>query len=447
MPEAERLHRDAHAIYNAALKSADAYAAVQCRLRLQEHAVWVDGEPIDLGESGRIVVVGAGKASARMAQAVEAVLGDRVAGGVVSVKDGHSAPTRRVVVKEAAHPLPDRRSLANGRAILDAVSHLRPNDVVLCLLSGGGSALMESLPEGLMLDDLRAVTRTLMLGGADIVELNCVRKHLSEMKGGQLARAAAPARVVSLILSDVIGDDLSSIASGPTVPDPTTFGEALEIMRRYGALDAAETGAAVSVIRRAADGALAETPKPDDPLFARVRNVIVGSNRLAVEAAAAAAKALGYDTRILSTYLQGEAREVGRVLGGIAREQRERAGPAARLCYLGGGETTVTVRGEGRGGRNQECALGAVALLEGLSGVVLLCAATDGGDGSSDAAGAVVDGQTQERARAAGLHARAALDKNDSHTFFAALGTQVKPGPTMTNVNDLVVMLVEGDGA
>jgi len=301
---------------------------------------------------------------------------------------------------------------------------------------------MESLGEGLALDDLRAVTRGLMLGGATIVELNAVRKHLSLIKGGQLARQAGPARIAALVLSDVIGDDLSSIASGPTTADPSTFAGALDIMRRYGVDHHPEAQTAMRYLEAGAAGAHAETPKPGDALFADVHNVIVGSNRLAIEAAATRAETLGYRVEVLTTYLHGEARDAGRVLAGIARERSERRAPGERWCLLAGGETTVTVRGHGRGGRNHEMALAAALALEGVPDVTMLCAATDGGDGASDAAGALCDGQTVPHARACGLRPQAMLDDNDSHTFFAALGAQVRPGPTLTNVNDIAIMLI-----
>lgn len=434
---------DARAIYDAALAAADARNAVTRNLRFGDGVLHAGPHALALAPQGRIILVGAGKASARMAQAAEDLLGGRVTGGVISVKDGHAVPARRVKVVEAGHPLPDERSLAAGRAILEQVSGLGHDDIVLCLISGGGSALMESLGKGLTLDDLRTVTRALMHGGANIVELNTVRKHLSLIKGGQLARRAHPARVIAFILSDVVGDDLSSIASGPTTADPTTFADALDVLRRYGASDAAETQAVRAYVERGARGELLDTPKADDPLFDRVCNVIVGSNRIAIDAAVARAEALGYRTEVLTTCLQGEARDAGQMLAAIARERCERQAPGERWCLMAGGETTVTVHGHGRGGRNHELALAAALALDGQHGATLLSAATDGGDGSSDAAGAVCDGRTLARARTLGLNARALLDDNDSDRFFAALNDQVKPGPTLTNVNDVVIMLTD----
>ena len=387
-------------------------------------------------------MVGAGKAGARMAEAVEEILGARVAGGVISVKDGHAGHSERISIREAGHPLPDARSLANGRAIIEAVRGLSAQDIVLCLLSGGGSALMESLGEGLSLQHLRVVTSALMHAGANIVELNCVRKHLSRLKGGQLARWAQPARVYSVILSDVVGDDLSVIASGPTCPDPSTFAEALETLARFGIDGLSEAAAVRDYLQAGAEGKLTETPKPSDPLFEHVGNVIAADNREAVRAAAQRAHELGYSSEIVTTYLQGEAREVARVFVAIARERAAR--DEHRLCVLAGGETTVTVQARGgRGGRNQELALSAALELNGLEGITLLAAATDGGDGSSDAAGAIVDGHTVAAGRGMGLNARRLLDANDSHRYFAALDSQVTTGPTLTNVNDLLIILIQ----
>ena len=443
MSETAQSH--ARQIFRAALAAADAAAAVRRNLQWQGDALQVGATRFPLEPSSRISVVGAGKASARMAQTVEDILGARIHHGFISVKDGHGAPTRYTTIHEAGHPLPDERSLANGRHILTQVHGLAPHDLALCLISGGGSALMELLGEGLTLDHLRTITRAVMLGGANIVELNCVRKHLSRLKGGQLARAAQPARLCALILSDVVGDDLSAIASGPTCPDATTFADALDVVRRYAwrgnPSDDAPLAPLIHYLERGERGELPDTPKPDDPLFLQVYNLVIGNNRMAVEAAAQQARALGYQTEIITTFMQGEAREAGKLLAAIARERVTQG--ARKLCLLAGGETTVSVSGKGKGGRNQELALAAAIALEGLAGVTLLSAATDGGDGSSDAAGALVDADTLARARAKDLRAQRMLDDNDSHSFFAALGAQVVTGPTFTNVNDVVVMVVE----
>ncbi|MEP7200770.1 MAG: glycerate kinase [Chloroflexota bacterium] len=434
---------DVMQIFHAALEAADSREAVRRNLRMDADGLHVGDRRIPLPDGARLVVVGAGKGSARMAQAVEETLGDPIRRGFISVKDGHRAPTKQIVVREAGHPLPDERSLTNGQAIIEQVRGLSPHDVALCLLSGGGSALLENLGEGLTLEDLRTITKVLMHGGANIVELNCVRKHLSLLKGGQLARWAQPATVCALILSDVVGDDLSAIASGPTCPDPTTFADALAIVQRYapGTAHEQRLSEVARYLARGARGEIAETPKSSDPLFANVHNLIIGSNRLAIEAASRTAASLGYATEIVTTFMQGEAREVGKLLAAMARERIARG--EQRVCLLAGGETTVTVRGNGRGGRNQELALGAAIALDGVACITLLSAATDGGDGASDAAGAIIDGATLARAQAVGLNAQRVLADNDSHHFFVALGDQIVTGPTLTNVNDVVVMLIE----
>ncbi len=445
----------------AALAAADAYEAVRRNAHLDGDQLTVGATSLTLTAQTKLVVVGAGKASARMAQALEAVLGERINGGLVSVKDGHSALTRIVQIREASHPLPDARSLANGRAIIEQVRGLTADDVVLCLLSGGGSALMEALGADLTLEHLRTTTRAVMLGGANIVELNTIRKHLSLLKGGQLARWASPARVCSLILSDVVGDDLTAIASGPTSPDPTTFADALTVLQRYTTYTTKESAPrpalammpapdahdersdlahAQAYLERGARGEWRDTPKPDDALFRHVHNLIVGSNRIAVEAARRQAIALGYTTDIVTTFMQGEAREVGKLLAALVRERVAQG--AHSWCLLVGGETTVNVRGHGRGGRNQELALALAIALEGVEGVTCLCAATDGGDGNSEAAGAIIDANTLSRAQALNLRATQLLDDNDSHRFFATLGDQVVTGPTFTNVNDMVIILI-----
>lgn len=436
------LRADALDIFQAGLAAVNARDAVRKALRLEGDVLHVGKEYVALSPSSRIFVVGAGKAGARMAAAVEEILGVRLAGGVISVKDGHAGHSERISIREAGHPLPDARSLANGSAIIEAVRGLAQDDVVLCLLSGGGSALMESLGEGISLQHLRAVTSALMHAGANIVELNCVRKHLSLLKGGQLARWAQPARVYSVILSDVVGDDLSVIASGPTCPDASTFSEALETLVRFGVDGLAEVASVRDYLQAGVDGRFSETPKPADELFKHVGNLIAANNREAVHAAAQRARELGYSPEIVTTYVQGEAREVAKVFVAIARERKARE--EHQLCLLAGGETTVTVEmAGGRGGRNQELALSAALELSGLEGITLLAAATDGGDGSSDAAGAIVDGDTVSSGQKLGLNARKLLDANDSHGYFGRLDSQVTIGPTLTNVNDLLIILIE----
>lgn len=435
-PERENRAR-ALEVMAAALAAVDPQQAVHRHVRRQGDLLEVEGRAYDLRRYRRIYVVGGGKASAPMAAALEELLGDRLTGGIVNVKDGCALPLRRVQVLEAGHPLPDERGLAGARQMLDLVRGAGEDALVIAAISGGGSALMVAPVDGVSLADLQCLTDLLLRCGATIGELNAVRKHLSQIKGGQLARAAAPATVIALLVSDVVGSPLDVIASGPAVPDTSTFAQVWGILERYGLLRQAPP-AAVAHLRRGLRGEIPETPKPGDPVLERVQNVIVASNLLAAEAALARAQALGMRTLLLSTYLEGEAREVGRVLAAIARELALRAQPLPRpACILAGGETTVTVRGQGLGGRNQELALGAALGLEGLPGVLVAGLATDGSDGPTDAAGALADGATLSRARALGLDPYAALGHNDSYHLFQALGDLLLTGPTRTNVNDL----------
>jgi hydroxypyruvate reductase len=382
---------------------------------------------------GRTIVVGAGKAAASMAAALEAAWSGPLEGLVVT-RYGHRAPTRAIEVVEAAHPTPDAAGAAAAARILERVKGLGADDLVLCLISGGGSAL---LAPGLSLADKQAINRALLKSGAGIAEMNCVRKHLSAIKGGRLALAAAPARVVGLIVSDVPGDDPATIASGPTTPDPTTSADALAILDRY-AIDAP------ACVLAHLESAAAETPKPGDPRFANVSNVIVAAPRLSLSAAAAAARLAGVTPLDLGDAIEGEAREVGKAFAGIALSAARRGAPARGPCVLiSGGETTVTVRGKGRGGRNSEFLLGLALALDGAPRIWALAGDTDGIDGSEDNAGAIVAPDTLARAAALGLDPRARLDDNDAYDLFAALGDLVVTGPTLTNVNDFRAILVE----
>jgi glycerate 2-kinase len=384
---------------------------------------------------GRTVVVGLGKAAAVMAQAVERNWPGPIE-GVVVTRYGHEAPTERIEVLSAAHPVPDERSEAGARRLIEAVRGLGPDDLVLCLVSGGGSALCALPAPGLTLADKIAVNRELLRSGASIDEMNCVRKHLSGFKGGRLAEAAAPARVVSLLISDVPGDDPAVIASGPTVPDPTSFADALALVRRYG-LDLPDA------VRRHLEAGAHETPKPGDPLFGRVENRLIAAPQRSLERAASFARSHGIQPVLLGDALEGESRQVATVMAGIARSVRRQGQPAAAPCVLlSGGETTVTVRGNGKGGRNVEFLLGLAVALQGAPGIFAIAGDTDGIDGAEEVAGAVVTPDTLARAQALGLDARAMLDDNDAHPFFARLGDQVVTGPTLTNVNDVRAILV-----
>jgi len=394
-----------------------------------------------LSEFRRVIVVGAGKASAPMAAAVEAVVGERLPiEGSVTVRYGHTAPTRRVPIREAAHPVPDAAGVQATQAIVDELETTTADDLVICVISGGGSALLTLPAEGISLEDLQSTTDALLRSGATINEINVVRKHLDVVKGGGLARLAAPARVLTLVLSDVVGNPLDAIASGPTVADSSTFADAARVFEKYNLWDRVPSPVSTR-LRSGTDGQIADTPKPGDPLFAHTETVVVGSNLVACKAAAKAASELGFNTLILTTYVEGEAREAAHVLAGVVREIHASGHPLARpACVVAGGETTVTIRGEGRGGRNQELALAAAFSLDGVPNVLLASIGTDGSDGPTDAAGAWVDGSTLQRAAELGLNASAALAANDSYTFFDKANGLIRTGPTQTNVNDLYLL-------
>ena len=435
------LRRAAIRCLEAALGAADASAAIHRSVRREGDVVTVGGKTYDLGQVGAVYALGGGKAAGPMAAALEEILGDRLTGGVVSVKYGHATPTARVRVMEAAHPLPDAASIAAADAVLALVHRAGEGDLVFILLSGGGSALLTSPAHGVTLEDKLAVTRLLLDAGAPIGDLNTVRKHLSRIKGGWLARHIAPARSVTLALSDVLGNSLDLIASGPTVPDLTTFDDALAVLRWGEVLDDVPQAVA-DHLRAGAAGLVPETPKPGDPIFRNAQTIIVGDLSQVLRAAAEAARGEGFTTAVLSTAVEGEAREVGAALGRRARAAHEgRYGPLP-VCLLQGGEPTVTVRGGGKGGRNQEVVLGAALEIDGLPRTLILSAGTDGTDGPTDAAGAVADGTTIARARRLGLAPRDHLDRNDAYPFFAALGDLLMTGPTLTNVNDLMLALV-----
>jgi glycerate 2-kinase len=406
-----------------------------------EGVLHVDGRSYPLGQFRRVLVVGAGKASAPMAAAVEDVVGDVLpVEGSVTVRYGHSAPTRTVRIREASHPVPDAAGVDATRAMVELLEEADKRDLVVCVVSGGGSALLTLPADDISLEDLQQTTDALLRSGATINEVNVVHKHLDVVKGGGLARIAAPAQVVTLVLSDVVGNPLDAIASGPTVPDTSTFADAARVVDRY-RLWPVVPSAVAGRVRDGVAGRLDETPKSGDRVFEGTQTVVVGSNMLACEAARSASEALGLRSLILSTFVEGEAREVGRVLAGVLREVDASGHPLARpCCIVAGGETTVTVRGQGRGGRNQELALSAAFALRGLKDVVLASIGTDGNDGPTDAAGAFVDGQTLDRAAALGLDPAASLAENDSYTFFDRLGDLIRTGPTNTNVNDLYLL-------
>jgi glycerate 2-kinase len=405
-------------IFRSALQAADPYAAVLRHLKFDGRTLIAGRRRYRMADFDRIHVIGAGKASAAMARAVEHLLGRRIRGGVVNVPDGTASKLRRIELNSAGHPIPDDRGEQGVQRILEIARDAGPRDLLICVISGGASALMPAPSPPLTLAGKQEITRKLLNAGAPIQELNTVRKHLSLIKGGQLAATASPACVLGLILSDVIGDDLDVIGSGPTVGDPSTVEQAESVLRKFD----------VSV----PSGALLETPKVTE-----AQNLIVGSNRLAMDAAAAKAKELGYRTLVLSSSIDGETREIARMHAAIVKEVLTAGRPLRRpACLLSGGETTVTVRGKGLGGRNQEFVLAAAIALEGCGPVTIFSAGTDGLDGPTDAAGAIAD----ERTRL--TDARPFLDDNDSYHFFEGLDALVKTGPTGTNVMDVRILLV-----
>jgi glycerate 2-kinase len=384
---------------------------------------------------GRTVVVGAGKASAAMASAVEEHWRAPLEGLVVT-RYGHAVPCRQIEIVEAAHPVPDVAGRDAAGRMLEMVKGLGEDDLVLALISGGGSALLSLPAPGLGLEEKQALTEALLRSGADIHEMNCVRKHLSAIKGGRLAAAAAPARVLALLISDVPGDDPAVIASGPTVPDPTTLEDARAVLKKYGIR---EPKATVDALRRAEN----ETAKPGDPAFERVESRLIATPQRSLEAAAEIAGRHGIAAHILGDAIEGEAREVAKVMAGIAMQIRRHRQPFAPPCVLlSGGETTVTIRGKGRGGRNVEFLLALAVALDGASGVHAIACDTDGIDGTEDNAGAVLGADWRERAAARGLRAKAMLADNDGYGFFEALGDLIVTGPTLTNVNDFRAILI-----
>lgn len=462
-------------IFASALKAVAPYSAVKAAMKVIPGGTLIAGTSapklrVNLRKYKNVFVIGAGKAAPEMARAAEEVLGRRLTSGVVVTKYGHAPEgyegpgqispgivgpgfagggpgvsvgglLKRVGVIESAHPVPDKNSLRGASEVLKIAARATHGDLVVCLISGGASALVTAPVEGVTLSDLRGVTSLLLKSGADIRELNAVRKHLSVVKGGLLAARALPADVLSLIVSDVVGDDPSTIASGPTAPDPTTFADAAGVLKKYDL----EKSVPQAVLKRLRGGAAhKETPKPGSAVFKNVRNLVIASNTAALRAAKTRAKSLGFNPVILTSSMEGPAREAARFLCAIVKEVKKSNNPVKRpACILAGGETTVRVTGAGSGGRCQELALAAALELKGTEGVTLLSASTDGADGDTDAAGAFASDLTVKRAEAKGLDPRYYLKNNDSHTFFGALGDLLVTGPTGTNVMDIVVAIVE----
>ena len=430
-------------IFRAGLKAVDPERAVRRYVRCKGNRLFVGDCSYSLDRFKRILLIGAGKGTAPMAKALEDILGDWLNSGWIIVKYGHGMPLKKTHIMEAGHPIPDEAGLRATEDLLKQAQGCTEEDLIICAFSGGGSALLPAPSPPIDLDQKQESTRLLLECGATINELNAMRKHLSRSKGGWLAKTAYPATLISLILSDVIGDPLDVIASGPTVPDESTYSDCMEIIERYDLTNRLPAGV-VEYFKQGAAGMLPETPKVGDPVFSKVQNLIVGNNREALLAAREQAISLGYTTLVLSSQIEGEAREVAQVFAAIGKEIRQAGLPISPpACLLAGGEPTVTIQGSGKGGRNEELALAFAIAIDGWDGISLLSAGTDGTDGPTDAAGAIVSGLTCSRARQANLNPQAFLSANDSNSFFESLGDLLITGPTRTNVADLICMIVE----
>jgi len=426
----------------AALEAVDPAEAIRRQVRLDDGILTVGGRVYDLADYRHIYVVGGGKAGASMAMAIEELLGDRITAGSVNVKYGYTLPTNLIQLHQAGHPLPDEEGVRGTEILIQLLKRATKGDLVICLISGGGSALMVAPAEAISLADMEVFTQVMLSCGATINEINTIRKHCSRIKGGQMARLAYPADLIALLLSDVVGNPLDVIASGPVVADTSTFSDAWGIVEKY-RIESELPTSIVERLRRGQEGEIGETPKAGDPVLGRVHSQIIASNEIAAQAAIEEAERQGFNTLLLSTFVEGEAREVALVFGAIAREIRHSGKPIPPpACIVAGGETTVTLRGEGKGGRNQELALAAAIPIAGMRDVMVIGLATDGTDGPTDGAGALADGTTQARAEVLGLSAQRYLADNDSYHFFEVLGDLLLTGPTNTNVNDLTFVFV-----
>jgi len=430
-------------IFMAGVKAVDPERAIQKYVRRQGNQLFVGDCSYGLNSYRKIFLFGAGKGTAPMAKALEDILGEWLTNGLIIVKYGHGIPLEKTQILEAGHPIPDKAGLEATEELLKQTQECTEDDLILCVFTGGGSALLPAPTFPLTLDEKQETTHLLLECGATINEINAIRKHLSRSKGGRLAKEAYPATIVSLLLSDVIGDRLDVIASGPTVPDESTYSDCIKIIDRY-KLSARLPKSVMDHFIKGAASSLLETPKPGDPVFSKVQNLIVGNNRESLLAAKERAISLGYNTIILSSQIEGEAREVAHVFAAIGKEISQANLPiSSPACVIAGGETTVSIQGRGKGGRSQELALACAIAIDGWEGISLLSAGTDGTDGPTDAAGAFVNGATCKRARRMNSDPRDFLLTNDSYTLFASLGDLLKTGPTRTNVMDIICMLVQ----
>jgi hydroxypyruvate reductase len=439
--ETALLRERALSIFQASLRGADPKRCVKRFLRVDGGVVSAGNFRKRLKDINKIIVVGAGKAAAVMAQAVEEVLIDRIDQGVIIITKGSEASLKRIELHFGGHPFPDEDGATGTERIMEILSQAGEDDLVLCLISGGGSALLVSPVNGISLEDKKQMVQLLFECGAHIDEINTIRKHISKVKGGRLAKTAYPAQTVSFILSDVIGDRIESIASGPTAPDPTTFEDCFEIMNRYKLMERMPRSIKL-LLQGSRNHQEYETVKPGDPVFERVENLIIGSNLLALQEAETKAQELGFNTLLLSSSVSGDTRKAAEEHALLAREIRQDKSKPSPACVISGGETTVKVKGEGKGGRNQEFVLAAAIQIDGLQDVVIASMNTDGIDGPTDACGAICDGLTVSRARKMALDPHDYLERNDSYHFFENLGDLIKTGPTHTNVMDIHIMLV-----
>ncbi len=434
-------------IFSKAVVAVDPYKKLKEILRIEKDQLFLnmDGESekgFDLKMFNHIFLIGTGKASSSMAQAVEEIFGDRISRGMITTKYGHTLPLKKTERIEAGHPLPDRNGLEGAKKIKNLLIQSGAEDLVIFLLSGGGSALLPLPVEGITLEEKQEVTQFLLDCGADIHEINTIRKHISQIKGGGFARWAYPSTILSFILSDVVGDPLDVIASGPTVPDTSTFGEGWEVLKKYDLINKIAPSIK-NYLWAGKEGRIEETPKSGEIIFEKVHNHLIGSNILALRAAEKEASSLGLHPLILSSSIVGETKEVARFHVAIAKEVISSGNPIPRpACILSGGETTVIIKGHGRGGRNQEFALAGALEISELEKVVLLSGGTDGTDGPTDAAGALADSSTLKRAQSLGLDPKIHLENNDAYPFFQSLGDLLLTGPTHTNVMDVRILLV-----
>lgn len=407
---------------------------------LENNVLKIENHRFQLAEIKNIYLTGAGKASALMAKAIENILGSRISSGHIVTKYGHAVPLKYAFVTEAGHPVPDENGVKGTENILSIVNKASKDDLVICVISGGGSALLTDIPDGCTLNDLKILTDLLLKSGANINEMNCIRKHLSKVKGGMLSSAAYPARVVSLILSDVIGDPLDVIASGPTAPDPTTFKDAMDIIEKYGIKDKIPAGI-TKILNEGLNKIRKETLKESDEAFRLTTNLIIGNNRLALKKAREKAEALGYTTKIITDSLHSDVEDVADyIFSKLIKYRNEK--PGKKSCLLFGGEPTIKITGDGLGGRNQHLALLMAQKINGINGVVFLSGGTDGTDGPTDAAGAIAEPETLKRSEALGLDINKYISDCDSYNFFRQEGGLIKTGPTQTNVMDLIVVLI-----